>query len=167
MQYAYTPEDPDPKASKDLLSVVEKVYGHLMECLTEMREVTSGPVAEHFRYTRARYRISNASLKRRQLFDRICTELEPRLSGADSARLRALRQKDRAYLHHSANYVTKWTPDAVFADWRSYSEEAKDIQRHMEEVAEEQLRVLTPLLMRYGRAGRRSCHLPAQSAHRR
>ena len=164
MQYAYRPESPGRQPSNDLLTEVEKVYGHLIDCLTEMREVTSGPLPEPFRYTRARYRISNASLKRRQLFDRICSHLAPRLSIADAARLRTLRQKDRAYLHHSATYVTKWAPEAVFASWPSYSEEAKDIQRHLQEVAEEQLRVLTPLLMRHGCAGRRSCHLAAKSA---
>jgi len=110
MQYAYRPESPGRQPSNDLLTEVEKVYGHLIDCLTEMREVTSGPLPEPFRYTRARYRISNASLKRRQLFDRICSHLAPRLSIADAARLRTLRQKDRAYLHHSATYVTKWAP---------------------------------------------------------
>ena len=166
MQYAYRSESTDRPESRDLLSEVEKVYGHLIDCLTEMSEVTSGPLPDSFRYTRARYRISNASLKRRQLFDRLCTHLAPQLSAGDAARLRTLRQKDRAYLHHSASYVTKWTPGAVFGSWRRYSEEAKDIQRHLHEVAEEQLRVLTPLLMRYGYAGRRSCHLAAKNATR-
>jgi hypothetical protein len=164
MQHAYGPRGHDWPLPADLLAEVENVYAHLIDCLTEMREVTNGPVPEPFRYTRARYRISNASLKRRQLFDRICRLLEPRLSAANAARLRELRQKDREYLRHSASYVTKWTPAAVFASWQSYSSEAKDIQRHMQQVVEEQLRLLTTLLMRYGYAGRRSCHLAAKDA---
>jgi hypothetical protein len=159
MEYAYTPEGSERQVTTDLLSGVEKVYGHVIDCLAEMREVTDGPVPEPFRYTRARYRISNASLKRRQLFDSICTRLCPLLPLPDAAPLRALREKDREYLRHSANYVTKWTPTAVFDDWQSYSKEAKGIQRHLQQVVEEQLRVLTPLLIRCGYAGRRSCHL--------
>jgi len=159
MQYAYTPEGSEGMLPADLLSEVERVYQYLTDCLTEIREVTSGPVPDPFRYTRARYRISNASLRRRQLFDRLCTHLKPRLSTADAARLGTLQQQDREYLRHSARYVTKWTPKEVFASWPSYAADAKDIQRHLEEVVDEQLRVLTPLLIRCGHAGRRSCYL--------
>ena len=125
MEYAYTLEGSDNHVATDLLSEVEKVYGNVIDCLDEMRQVTNGPVPERLRYTRARYRISNASLKRRQLFDSICTRLGPVLPSGDGARLRALRDKDREYLRHSAGYVTRWTPTAVFEDWESYSREAK------------------------------------------
>jgi hypothetical protein len=163
MEYAYRPKKCGSELPADLLSEVERVYSHVGECLAEMAELTDGPLPERFRYTRARYRISNASLKRRQLFDRICTHLEGCLSSGNAARLRTLRQNDRDYLRHSAGYVTKWTPDAVFASWPGYSKEAKDLQRHMEQVLEEQLRLLTTLLMRHGYAGRRSCHLVGDS----
>jgi hypothetical protein len=50
--------------------------------LVVMEEVTANP-ARHDSYTAARFTISSASLKRRQLFRRIFADLAVRLEGAE------------------------------------------------------------------------------------
>ena len=139
----------------DLLSELEKAHQRLSECMAEMDQVTREALPDRFRFTRARFRISSASLARRQLLGVICARLMPHVPEADAERLQALQRSDRDLMRQSAKHVATWTLDTVNADWASYCMASRELRRHMRDALDLERRVLTSLLQRYARGGPR------------
>jgi hypothetical protein len=83
-----------------------------MAGLVVMEEVTANPL-DAYSYTAARFGISSASLKRRQLFRRIFADLAVRLEGAELDALAQLHELDNDLLAHSAAHLTEWVPAVV------------------------------------------------------
>jgi hypothetical protein len=138
---------------RDLLSEIEQAHKRVDEGMAEMDEITREAVPDRFRFTRARFRISSASLARRQLFNIICTDLLPRVRPADAERLHALQRSDRELMAHSAKHVARWTSDAAQADWASYCIASRDIRKRMRDALDQERRVLTTLIQRHAGHG--------------
>jgi hypothetical protein len=146
---ARVPADGEQELPRDLLSEIEQVHKRVDEGMAEMDEITREAVPDRFRFTRARFRISSASLARRQLFNIICADLLPRVSPADAERLHALQRSDRELMAHSAKHVARWTSETAQADWASYCIASREIRKRMRDVLGQELRVLTSLLQRH------------------
>jgi hypothetical protein len=136
-----------------LLGELEHVHERLNDCIAEMDVVTRESAPDRFRFTRARFVLSSASLARRQLFNSICDRLLPLLIPAETSRLQELQRKDRELLGLSANHVAAWTSDTVQSDWNGYCRASRQIRKHMRDALDSELHVLTPLLQRHGCAG--------------
>ncbi|HZC37184.1 MAG TPA: hypothetical protein VE221_00750 [Sphingomicrobium sp.] len=149
------PHRGDLPLQQDLLRELEQAHVRLNDCMSEMDEATRERVPDCFRYTRARFMLSSASLARRQLFNSICEHLFPLLSLADVPRVQSLQQADRELLGLSAKHVAQWTSDTVQCDWPGYCRASRQIRKHMRDALDSELRVLAPLLQRHGCDGRK------------
>lgn len=110
-----------------------------------MDSVTRELVADRL-YASARWRLSQASLKRRTLWVRIFEHLVPRAGPRDAADLQSLQTANVEMLRYSAAHVGKWTIDTIEADWPGYCEASRAIRWKMKAGMGAEKRVLHPLL---------------------
>lgn len=135
--------------STEMLSNLRAVHQQLLICISDMEQVTSEGAPNPLRYTGARLRISQASLTRRGLFHRISKHLASIVSSADGNALQALDALDSQNARHSTNHVSRWTIEAIQADWAGYQECSLEIRTRMKEGIITEQQVLYPMLQRY------------------
>lgn len=117
----------------------------------EMMERVTNRNATQLQYLRARFAISSASMRRRELFHRFCRQLRTRLQGTDLECLREAQQVDRALTSQSIAHVSRWTSQAVGADWGGYCEASGRIRAEMKHELDTEERLLMPILERLAR----------------
>ncbi len=137
-----------------MLAELREAHAGLVVALAEMERVTHDPAADRLRYSRARWRLSNASLARRALWQRIHHALAGCALGADVRTLAELQEADLALLRASADHIRDWTAPAVEAKWEQYCAASRDIRRKMKAGISAEQRLLYPLLERAARAAR-------------
>lgn len=118
--------------------------------------------------TNGRWRISQASLKRRSLACRIFDFLAGRLDRADLATLKGVQAADREMMRRSASHVGNWTMNSISSDWQGYCAASRQIRMHMTAHIEFERQSLYPLLERLASQGSRprpSTPFPAGRKH--
>ena len=133
-------------ASALMLSDLQKAHDELVAAMAVMDIVTRADVAERSQYSSARWRLSQASLRRRTLWAAIFQHLRPRVGCRDAADLDWLQTTHLEMLHNSAAHVGKWTVDRIEADWRGYCEASRAIRWKMKAAMGAEKRILYPLL---------------------
>lgn len=148
--------EPSSGSGSDLLAALNAelhdAHEALLIALAEMEAVTRDPAADRLRFSGARWRVSNASLARRTLWQRIRQKLAQCALGADARIVEELQQADAALLRASGEHVHTWTAAAVEARWGAYCLASREIRSKMKAAMVAEQRLLYPLLERYARA---------------
>ena len=129
-----------------MLSELQEAHEDLQSAMAAMDGVTREPAANRNEYSSARWRLSQASLKRRTLWARIFEHLRPRAAPRDAEGLKSLHAANLETLRHSAAHVGKWTIETIEADWPGYCEASRAIRWNMKAGMGAEKRVLYPLL---------------------
>lgn len=132
-----------------LLSELQSAHTQLLASIAVMEDVTALPKADLVQLTRARLKISQASLARRFIWRRIQEHLLCRVRLADCARLRDLTHLDLKQFQRSSAHVSRWTGEAAVADWPGYQAASKAIREHMLAGIKSERTLLYPMLYRY------------------
>lgn len=133
-------------ASAWLLSELRVAHDNLLSAMDAMNSATSVAVPDRDCYTNARWRLSQASLRRRTLWGKIFQHL---LAGAAPSAVEALKLLDMAnrdMLHLSAAHVGKWTTASIELDWRGYCGASRAVRWKMKACITTEKRILYPLL---------------------
>jgi hypothetical protein len=128
------------------LRELQEAHSKLLSAIHDLAQLTSGPMPDVRRITDVRWRVSEASLARRLLWGRIHGFLSE-CAGADAeSDLRELQESDMRLIRASTEHVTKWTADAVVADWPGYCRASETMRAKMIEAMKREKRLLYPIL---------------------
>jgi len=133
-------------ASADLLERLRDAHREVFECMAEMERITEESAPDVQRYTAARLRISQASLKRRSLWQKARSHLEGRIG--DSTDLKLLGSNDSELGFYSTNHISRWTVAAIQSDWTGYRDASRRMRRRMSDCIRTEQRLLYALLAR-------------------
>ena len=129
-----------------LLAELRHVHELLLRHIAELERITRGPAPEEKRFTKARWNLSRASLKRRMLWARILGYLRPLVGERDASDLRRLQDTDIELLRTSIRHVARWTTENALSDWRGYCAASRIMRGKMAAAIEGERRVLYPML---------------------
>lgn len=132
---------------QDLLHELSAAHEAVLAAMATMSQVTDQE-SDTLAYTKARYRISSAGLRRRQIFQRICAHLTERVSDEDTDALRKVQEVDRELSSASAAHISRWIPSEVEGDWSGYCAASRQIREQMKRELEAERRLLFPILER-------------------
>lgn len=136
-----------------LLIDLKQAHDGLVAAMAELALVNRDAVGDRTRFTNARWRISQKSLGRRLLWNRILAYLQPRVGAEDAATLTQLQKADAELLRHSASHVRDWTTNAIEQKWGGYCEASRAIRWQMSSSIGAEKRLLYPLLGRCAEQG--------------
>lgn len=141
-----------------LLQKLKAAHVELRTCLDEMEALTMGLPVSRPVYCSARFRISNASLKRRATFNCVCDKLSQLATAEEADTIARLRSDDLAMIGRSAQHVRNWPAEQIDADWRGYCEASRLIRDAMARELKAVEETLFPILMR--QSLRHRSHIP-------
>ena len=131
---------------RELLQKLKATHLELQISLHDMEALTTSPAVSRSLYSSARFRISNASLKRRAIFRAVCDKLSEVSAAEDANVIARLRQSDAALVKHSAKHVREWPANRIEADWKGYCKASGSIRRAMTQELRAVEQNLFPLL---------------------
>ena len=140
-------------ASGALLLKLQEANRKLLEEIANIEAMTNGPMPDDGVIANARWRISQASLRRRNVAASIHDYLSTRLEGPEFRSLRTLRLEDQFLLRRSAEHVSAWTSPSIAKDWAGYGKASRDIRRHMSAYMRAERSFIYPLLEQLARCG--------------
>ena len=114
-----------------LLEQLSGAHDQLMVEIENIERITHGPQPESGEITVGRWRISQASLKRRTLAASIHDFLANRLDGADVESVKKVQLADQDMMRLSARHVGAWPIKAISKDWQGYCDASDAIRAHM------------------------------------
>lgn len=142
-------EHPGSGQGLRFLAEIQAAHGELLTCIALMERVTAAAAPDPAQLTRARFRISQASLARRMLWRRIHSYLSQRVSAGDSLVLGELMRLDLKQFERSSDHVARWTAQSAISEWPDYRSASRKIRGHMSASIRDEQRLLYPLLHRY------------------
>jgi hypothetical protein len=128
-------------------------HDQLVVEMENLERLTAGPRIEDGTISTGRWRISQASLRRRTLAFRIFDFLGERLDGDELIQLRTVQSADHDMMRLSARHVGNWTIRTIGEDWQAYCRASRDIRAHMKSHIEFERATLYPLLERLAERG--------------
>jgi hypothetical protein len=128
-------------------------HDQLVVEMENLERLTAGPRTDNGTISTGRWRISQASLRRRTLAFRIFDFLGERLDGDELAQLRSVQSADHDMMRHSARHVGNWTIRTIGEDWQAYCQASRDIRAQMKSHIEFERATLYPLLERLAERG--------------
>jgi hypothetical protein len=131
---------------RDLFVQLRSAHDHLVAEMENLDRITLGSEPELNTLTTCRWRLSQASLRRRKLASRVFDFLADRVAGADLIALRRMQAADQEMMSRSARHVGNWTVQTIFQDWRAYCEASRDIRKQMMDHVLAERQLLHPLL---------------------
>ena len=114
-----------------LLAQLNGAHEQLIVEMENLDRITDGPPPELGELTASRWRISQASLKRRSLAARVYDFLSNRLEGADLQQVKETQAQDQEMMRRSARHVCDWSMQAICRNWQGYCDASHDIRIHM------------------------------------
>lgn len=136
-----------------LLVQLSSAHDQLALEIENLDRITRCEMPDQQELTGGRWRISQASLKRRSLACRTFDFLAGRLDGADLATLKSAQASDQEMMRRSAAHVGNWTMKTIASEWQGYCEASRQIRMHMKAHIEFERRALYPLLERFADVG--------------
>lgn len=133
-------------SSSVMLTELRKAHETLLKAMSDLDELTRGPLPLRERVIQARWHISRASLARRTAWNRIHAHLAAGVGREESADLRRLQESDIALLRSSSEHISKWNIDTVMEDWPGYCLASQAIRWKMKAVIGAEKRLLYPML---------------------
>jgi hypothetical protein len=128
-------------------------HDQLVMEMENLGRLTQGPKPDPGELTAGRWRISQASLRRRGLAARVLDFLSNRLDGADLQRVKDVQVSDQDMMRRSARHVCDWTMEAIGKDWQGYCAASHDIRAHMQAHILLERQSLYPLLEKLAARG--------------
>ena len=125
---------------------MNEAHETLLRAMVAMDILTRGQVPARAKLTSTRWNLSKASLARRMLWGKILTSLSAELSADRTDALRRLQDGDINLLRASTHHVSKWTTEAVLANWDGYCAASRSIRRKMAAGIDAEKRILYPML---------------------
>jgi hypothetical protein len=135
-----------------LLVQLRGAHDGLLAQMENLDRMALDPQPELGEFTTGRWRIGQASLRRRSIASRAFDFLADRLDGEDLAQLKKVRFADQDMMRRSAAHVGNWTIEAICRDWNGYCRASHTIRAHMKSHMLYEKQWLYPLLER--QAGR-------------
>ena len=136
-----------------LLVQLASAHDQLADEIENLDRLTNGNEPDPGEITSGRWRISQASLKRRSLACRIFDFLAERLDGADLATLKTAQAADQQMMRRSADHVGNWTIRKICSDWQGYCAASRQIRNHMKAHIQMERQSLYSLLERLAEQG--------------
>lgn len=141
-----------------LFQKLKAAHVELRTCIDEMEALTTGPAISRPVYCSARFRISNASLKRRATFNFVCDKLSESATAEEADMIARLRSEDLALVGRSAQHVRDWPAEQIEADWQGYCKASRSIRAAMARELKHVEETLFPILLRHSL--RHRSHIP-------
>lgn len=136
-----------------LLEQLSGAHDQLIVEMENIERITHGPQPEPGELTAGRWRISQASLRRRTLAASIRDFLANRLDGADLESVKKVQLADQDMMRLSARHVGAWPIKAISKDWRGYCDASDFIRAHMRTQILLERQLLFPLLEKLAERG--------------
>lgn len=137
-----------PSPSWTLLVQLSGAHDHLLQEIGNFGQVTNVPTPDSTQFAAARWRLSQASLRRRSMSVRVIEFLSVRDELEDLPQLAAFKTADQMMMRRSAQHVHEWTMRTIFQNWNSYCIASHDIRALMKTHVELEQRSIYPLLER-------------------
>jgi hypothetical protein len=143
-------EDSSPRKSsiRPLLAALRHSHEQLITEMATLDALTEEKNPDRLRYSQVRWRLSRASLTRRNLSARICADLDSLVGQSDRLTLKEIRNADCELARNSAVHVGQWPADSIDTNWPDYCDASREIRRRMEAYLDLERRLLFPLLER-------------------
>jgi len=132
-----------------LLAEVQNAYQELLSLLRELGELLAQPHPNLPQLTTTRLKLAHLRLSRGSLVFRISKCLAGKTSPSEAAILQQMREAHQQMLAAASAHTTKWTLDAVEADWPAYRRATREVARLWLEKAKAEQQLLYPLLKRH------------------
>ena len=129
-----------------MLNELKNAHDDLLSGLTAMDAVTGEPLAERYKHSNARWRLSQGGLKTTMALRTIFAFLKPRVSEADAATIRSLQAAEMKLLRHSSAHVGKWAIAGIEADWTGYCIDYRAFRSILMASISAEKRILYPML---------------------
>lgn len=138
-------------AAGDLLAALRDAHADLLVEMANMDLITQGRTANSLAYASGRWKISQASLRRRQLAAVARHSLLAAGTDADRAAVRPLEDAEQQMMRRSREHVGSWTIARIDRDWDGYCDASRLIRWHMDAHLLLERKTLFPLLERAAR----------------
>lgn len=136
----------DQAGSGSLLFDLYRAHEDVLGGMEALGRLTRDPSPDEQSIGIARWKLSQASMRRRLLWARILTHLTPCADAAAKEELLRLQKLDIELLGASTAHIGTWTTDAIVRDWPGYCAASREMRWKMIARMEEEKRVLYPLL---------------------
>ena len=137
------------------LAELRDAHRQLLTEIANMKALTEEPQPDANRLATARWRISQASLRRRCISARIRDALLPGVSAEDRASLKSLQEADLELHRRARTHVSTWTTekDKFKRAWQGYCEAAQLMLWHIDAYIALEQRMFYPIIERAERRG--------------
>lgn len=150
---AYQPHDQASGGS--LLFDLHRAHEDVLGGMEELGRLTRDSGPDEQLLCKARWKLSQASMRRRLLWARILGHLAPIAEPGVRNELMRLQELDIELLGVSTAHIGQWTTESIVRDWPGYCAASREMRRKMIARMEEEKRILYPLL-REGRTTTRA-----------
>lgn len=137
-----------PERATALLADLQQAHQDLLGALAALEEQTARPEPDAA-YTGARWRLSVASRKRRQLVAEASTALLRALPPYEAGSVGRLQREQADRLRESTAHVQAWPAGRVAADWQGYCAASAQVRAAMRRRITSEQAALYPLLERF------------------
>ena len=144
---AYQPYVPESaRVAGMFLTNLQAAHQALLGEMANLDVLTREAALDSLRFTSARWKVSQASLRRRTLSARIREYFRARGTADEIRELAELENSDQALLRASADHVRTWSAQAIREDWPGYCQASRQIREQMRQFIALEQRRLYPLL---------------------
>ena len=133
-------------AAKLLSCELEQAHDELLQAMAEMAAVTQSDVPVRSAYTRARWRLSVASKRRRAAWEKAKKHLITHCGQATLETLNRLAGSNEELRRASTAHIARWSAESIDADWKGYCEASRAIRWKMMSIVRHERRDILPLL---------------------
>ena len=150
MEHGITDEAPSPRSNEAnaLQREILEARESMQSCFREMETVLAGPSFDAGALTSVRLKLAGIRLSRGPLVMKVAAALAGKVTQKEAAILEQLRASHQRLLQTATVHTSKWTLDAIAADWAGYRRETQKLMRQWTEKAEHNHRLVHPLIRR-------------------
>lgn len=129
-----------------LLDELQSTFADLGECLDQLQQLLDEPAPDLARLTTVRLRLARLRLMRAPLVEKISRCVAGAINPSEAAALQEMRSAHQRMLEAASAHTSKWTLDAVVANWAEYRSTTREVARHWLERAKADQQLLYPLV---------------------
>jgi hypothetical protein len=137
--------------SRALLAAIKQTHQQLISEMANMEALTRETEPDRLRYSHLRWKLSQASLSRRNLCAKICDHLRPAVTKAECETLTTIQDADRELARASAMHIGRWSADSIQTSWSAYCQASGEIRWKMRAYLGMEQRLLFPIIERAAR----------------
>jgi hypothetical protein len=131
-----------------LLRELREAQESLEACFAELQVILDRPELDGGALTSVRLKLAGIRLTRGPLITRVAELLVGEVSQAEEAMLEQLRASHHRLLKTATVHTSKWTLDAIAKDWPEYRRETRELMRKWVSKAQQEQRLVYPLVRR-------------------